>query len=44
MSETGRKDKTVYVNRFRKPVYDEGELDASDLSLPPSRLMFSFVI
>uniref|UniRef100_A0A0N5AHU1 Transcription termination factor 3, mitochondrial n=1 Tax=Syphacia muris TaxID=451379 RepID=A0A0N5AHU1_9BILA len=29
--------KSQHVNRFRKIIYNEGELDHSDLSLPPTR-------
>ncbi|VDK48025.1 unnamed protein product [Anisakis simplex] len=29
-------DSSIHVNRYRKIIYSEGELDSSDLSLPPS--------
>jgi hypothetical protein len=34
--ETGEETSAKPINRFRKILYTEGELDGSDLSKPPS--------
>ncbi|KHN75260.1 mTERF domain-containing protein 1, mitochondrial [Toxocara canis] len=36
-NELSKEEPSVHVNRFRRIIYSEGELDASDLSQPPSR-------
>uniref|UniRef100_F1L434 mTERF domain-containing protein 1 n=1 Tax=Ascaris suum TaxID=6253 RepID=F1L434_ASCSU len=37
VKELSEEKPELHVNRYRSIVYSEGELDASDLSLPPSR-------
>uniref|UniRef100_A0A915BXN6 mTERF domain-containing protein 1, mitochondrial n=1 Tax=Parascaris univalens TaxID=6257 RepID=A0A915BXN6_PARUN len=37
MKKLGEEKPELHVNRYRSIIYSEGELDASDLSLPPSR-------
>lgn len=40
--ETGEETSTRPINRFRQIIYNEGELDNSDLSKPPSRYIYIF--